>query len=162
DRVRENIRLMPRASIATIANVSVWEVLRRSIVTSVITLIPIVSLFIFGGATLKDFAFAIMVGISVGAVSTIFIATPLLTGLLERDPQFSSRKDVPMDDEIRRRILHDAEVSASEEPTPATPIDELEHLVEGGDDDEDLDVEDEEDELAASQDAKRERRRQRR
>jgi SecD/SecF fusion protein len=74
DRVRENIKLMPRASIATIANVSVWEVLRRSIVTSVITLLPIVSLFIFGGATLKDFAFAIIVGISVGAVSTIFIA----------------------------------------------------------------------------------------
>jgi SecD/SecF fusion protein len=163
DRVRENIKLMPRASIATIANVSVWEVLRRSIVTSVITLLPILALFIFGGATLKDFAFAIMVGISVGAVSTIFIATPLLTGLLERDPQFASRKDVPMDDEIRRRILHDAEVSAAEEPTPATPIDELEHVIEGaveggdGDVDDDLDV-DEEDE----QDAKRERRRQRR
>ncbi len=58
DRVRENMRLMPRASIATIANVSVWEVLRRSIVTSVITLLPIVALFFLGGATLKDFAFA--------------------------------------------------------------------------------------------------------
>jgi protein export-related membrane protein len=135
-------------------------------VTSVITLLPILALFIFGGATLKDFAFAIMVGISVGAVSTIFIATPLLTGLLERDPQFASRKDVPMDDEIRRRILHDAEVSASEEPTPSTPIDELEHVIEGaveggdGDLDDELDgVGEDEDE---SQDAKRERRRQRR
>jgi SecD/SecF fusion protein len=95
DRIRENIRLMPRSSIATIANVSVWEVLRRSIVTSVITLLPIVSLFIFGGETLQDFAFAIMVGISVGAVSTIFIATPLLTQLMERDPQFARRKDQP-------------------------------------------------------------------
>jgi SecD/SecF fusion protein len=93
DRVRENMRLMPRASIATIANLSVWEVLRRSIVTSVITLLPIVALFIFGGATLKDFAFAIMVGISVGAVSTIFIATPLLTQLMERDPEYARRKD---------------------------------------------------------------------
>ena len=95
DRVRENIRLMPRSSIATIANVSVSEVLRRSIVTSVITLLPIVSLFIFGGETLQDFAFAIMVGISIGAASTIFIATPLLTQLMERDPQFARRKDQP-------------------------------------------------------------------
>ncbi len=121
------------------------------------------ALFIFGGATLKDFAFAIMVGISVGAVSTIFIATPLLTGLLERDPQYAARKDVPMDDEVRRRVLRDAEVAASAEPVPATPIDELEHViegsVEGGDGDVDVDGEDE---LAASQDAKRERRRQRR
>ncbi len=75
DRVRENLRLMPRANIATVINVSVSEVLKRSIVTSTITLLPIVALFIFGGATLQDFAFAIMVGIAVGAVSTIFIAT---------------------------------------------------------------------------------------
>jgi SecD/SecF fusion protein len=93
DRVRENMKLMPRASIATIANVSVWEVLRRSIVTSFITLLPIVALFLFGGATLQDFAFAIMVGILIGAVSTIFIATPLLTVLMERDPEWARRKD---------------------------------------------------------------------
>ncbi len=93
DRVRENIKLMPRASIATIANVSVWEVLRRSIVTTFITLVPIVALFLFGGATLQDFAFAIMVGILIGAVSTIFIATPLLTVLMERDPEWARRRD---------------------------------------------------------------------
>src|SRR6188472_4387504 len=93
DRVRENMKLMPRASIATIANVSVWEVLRRSMVTTFITLVPIVALFLFGGATLQDFAFAIMVGILVGAVSTIFIATPLLTVLMERDPEWARRRD---------------------------------------------------------------------
>ena len=93
DRVRENMKLMPRASIATIANVSVWEVLRRSIFTSFITLLPIVSLFLFGGATLQDFAFAIMVGIAIGAVSTIFVATPLLVSLMERDPEWARRRD---------------------------------------------------------------------
>ncbi len=93
DRVRENMKLMPRASIATIANVSVWEVLRRSIITSFITLLPIVSLFLFGGATLQDFAFAIMVGIAIGAVSTIFVATPLLVSLMERDPEWARRRD---------------------------------------------------------------------
>jgi SecD/SecF fusion protein len=163
DRVRENIKLMPRASIATIANVSVWEVLRRSIVTSIITLLPIVSLFIFGGATLKDFAFAIIVGISVGAVSTIFIATPLLTSLLERDPQFASRKDVPMDDDTRARLLHDAEVAATTDTIVTESVEELEPVAVGAPASEADDADaDGDDELGASQDAKRERRRQRR
>jgi preprotein translocase SecF subunit len=107
DRVRENMKLMPRATIGRIANVSVWEVLRRSIFTSVITLLPIAALFIFGGSTLQDFAFAILVGISVGAVSTIFIATPLLVGLMERDPEYARRRDeepLPgQDDEARTK-----------------------------------------------------------
>jgi SecD/SecF fusion protein len=119
DRVRENIKLMPRASIARIANVSLWEVLRRSIVTTVITLLPIVALFIFGGATLKDFAFAIMVGISVGAVSTIFIATPLLTVLMEREPEFKRRIDRDETGErADRKALKEAEIAAAAEPEP--------------------------------------------
>ena len=151
DRVRENIKLMPRASIARIANVSLWEVLRRSIVTTVITLLPIVALFIFGGATLKDFAFAIMVGISVGAVSTIFIATPLLTVLMEREPEFKRRIDRdepgPRDD---LKALKEAEAAAAAEPEPelapvATPTDGASSSA-----------------AAAAAAAKRERRRQRR
>jgi SecD/SecF fusion protein len=153
DRVRENMRLMPNASIATIANVSVWEVLRRSIVTSVITLLPIAALFLFGGATLKDFAFAILVGISVGAVSTIFLATPLLTGLMERDPEYARRKDTPMDETTRRRILRRAEQAAVAEPTPETPMDVIEDAIEHT-----IDIVDGD----GARDAKRERRRQRR
>jgi SecD/SecF fusion protein len=148
DRIRENMKLRPRASIATIANVSVWEVLRRSIVTSVITLLPIVALFIFGGATLKDFAFAIMVGITVGAVSTIFIATPLLTQLMERDPEYARRKDEALDTIPSGKLLRRAELAAAAEPTPETPIDLIEDAV--------VAVTDGDDE------AKRERRRQRR
>src|ERR1051325_2905292 len=79
DRVRENIPLMRRSSFATIANVSLWETIRRSLATSFITLLPVVSLLAFGGATLKDFAFALLVGIGSGAYSSIFIAAPLLT-----------------------------------------------------------------------------------
>src|SRR4029079_436535 len=130
DRVRENIKLMPRASIATIANISVWEVLRRSIVTSVITLLPIIALFIFGGATLKDFAFAIMVGITIGAVSTIFVATPLLTQLMERDPEFARRKDEGALAAVSsRKLLHRAERAAAEEPAPETPVDYVEDAI---------------------------------
>ncbi len=153
DRVRENMKLMPRASIARIANVSVWEVLRRSIFTSVITLLPITALFIFGGATLQDFAFAIIVGIVIGAVGTIFIATPLLVTLMERDPEYARRKDEPVDAKTAAADLESAEQAAADAPSPRTPVDAIGDAVESlvGDGDEDGD-----------QEAKRERRRQRR
>ena len=63
DRVRENIPLMPKSTFAQIANLSIAETLRRSLATTFITLMPIVSLFVFGGQTLQDFAFALMIGI---------------------------------------------------------------------------------------------------
>ena len=91
DRIRENMPLMRKASFATIANISVAETLRRSITTSGLTLLPIASLYIFGGATLKDFAFALLIGIGLGAVSTIFVATPFLTVLMEQSPEFKRR-----------------------------------------------------------------------
>jgi SecD/SecF fusion protein len=94
DRVRENIPLMRRASFATIANVSLWETMRRSLATTFITLLPIASLLLFGGETLKDFAFALFVGIGLGAVSTFFVATPFLTVLMERAPEFRGRVGV--------------------------------------------------------------------
>ena len=89
DRIRENIPLMRRSSFATIANVSLWETIRRSLATTFITLLPIGALLVFGGATLKDFAFALIVGITSGAYSSIFIAAPLLTIL--RSASRSSR-----------------------------------------------------------------------
>ena len=92
DRIRENIPLMRRSSFASIVNVSLWETIRRSLATTLITLLPIFSLLIFGGATLKDFAFALMVGILSGAYSSIFIAAPLLAILLEREPRFEHRR----------------------------------------------------------------------
>jgi SecD/SecF fusion protein len=95
DRIRENVPLMRRASMATITNVSLWETIRRSLATTLITLLPISSLLLFGGATLKDFAFALMVGIISGAYSSIFIAAPLLTIWKEREPEFARRKDRP-------------------------------------------------------------------
>jgi SecD/SecF fusion protein len=92
DRIRENIPLMRRAPFATIANVSLWETIRRSLATTFITLLPILALLAFGGTTLKDFAFALLVGITSGAYSSIFIAAPLLTAWKEREPEFARRK----------------------------------------------------------------------
>jgi SecD/SecF fusion protein len=93
DRIRENIPLMRRASIQSIANVSLWEVMRRSLATTFITLLPVTALFFFGGETLKDFAFALIVGIGIGAYSSIFIAAPLLAMLKQREPEFARRME---------------------------------------------------------------------
>jgi SecD/SecF fusion protein len=91
DRIRENVPLMRRASFAHIANVSLWETIRRSLATTFITLLPVAALLLFGGDTLKDFAFALLVGIGSGAYSSIFIAAPLLTIWKEREPEFKRR-----------------------------------------------------------------------
>jgi SecD/SecF fusion protein len=119
DRVRENIPLMRRSSFATIANVSLWETIRRSLATSFITLLPVLALFLFGGDTLKDFAFALIVGIASGAYSSIFIAAPLLTIWKEREPEFARRKDVDLDKVEMEAVLEQAEEAAADEPAPA-------------------------------------------
>ena len=92
DRIRENVPLMRRQPFATIANVSIWETIRRSLATTFITLLPIAALLVLGGATLKDFAFALLVGVTSGAYSSIFIAAPLLTMWKEREPEYAKRK----------------------------------------------------------------------
>ncbi len=91
DRIRENVPLMRHAPFARIANVSIWETIRRSLATTFITLLPVGALFIAGGATLKDFAFALLVGITSGAYSSIFVAAPLLTMWKEREAEYARR-----------------------------------------------------------------------
>jgi len=119
DRIRENIPIMRRASFATIANVSLWETIRRSLATSFITLLPVASLLIFGGATLKDFAFALLVGIASGAYSSIFIAAPLLTIWKEREPEYARRKgETIIGKRGMEEVLEEAEEAAAAEPAP--------------------------------------------
>jgi SecD/SecF fusion protein len=67
-------------------------VLTRSLATSFCTLLPVISLLLFGGETLKNFAFALMVGIASGAYSSIFIASPVLTHWKEREGSYRSRR----------------------------------------------------------------------
>jgi SecD/SecF fusion protein len=149
DRIRENVPLMRRSPFATIANVSLWETIRRSLATTFITLLPIICLEILGGATLKDFAFALIVGVVSGAYSSIFIAAPLVTLWKEREPDFARRKTLAAAEAASAEtVLADAEEAAAAEPAPQTPV----GVVESG--------------IAAVRDgdaeAKRARRRQRR
>jgi SecD/SecF fusion protein len=93
DRMRENVPLMRKASMRVIGNVSLWEVIPRSLATTFITLLPVAALYVFGGDTLKDFAFALLVGIGAGSYSSIFLAAPLLAVLKQREPDFQRRRD---------------------------------------------------------------------
>jgi SecD/SecF fusion protein len=121
DRVRENIPLMRRASFREIGNVSLWETIRRSLATTFITLLPIAALYFFGGETLKDFAFALLIGIGSGAYSSIFLAVPLVAVLKEREPEYAKRKeaDVPQDD---LAVAEEAIAAAAEEPVPEVAL----------------------------------------
>jgi SecD/SecF fusion protein len=92
DRVRENIPRMPRAAFSQIVNRSMSEVLTRSIATTSCTLLPILALLLFGGSTLQDFAFALLIGVASGAYSSIFIASPVLTHWKEREPGYRARR----------------------------------------------------------------------
>ena len=78
DRIRENLRKYSKISIADISNTSTHETLSRTLITSVTTLLALFSIYLFGGAILKGFSFAMIIGVIVGTYSSIFVATPIL------------------------------------------------------------------------------------
>ncbi len=78
DRIRENLRVKRSLDIAALTNTSVNETLSRTMITSGLTLMSVVALFVFGGSVLKDFAFTLMVGIVFGTYSSVFVASALL------------------------------------------------------------------------------------
>jgi SecD/SecF fusion protein len=78
DRIREGLASGRRGTIEEIMNSSINQTLSRTILTSTVTLIPILCLFFFGGAVLRDFSLAIIIGVIVGTYSSIFIASPIV------------------------------------------------------------------------------------
>jgi len=78
DRIREGLASGRRGSIEEIMNSSINQTLSRTILTSTVTLIPILCLFLFAGAVLRDFSLAIIIGVVVGTYSSIFIASPIV------------------------------------------------------------------------------------
>ena len=81
DRVRENLKKFSDIKIYEITNISINETLSRTIITSATTLLALLSIFIFGGAILKGFSFAMILGVIVGTYSSIYIANPILVKL---------------------------------------------------------------------------------
>ena len=91
DRIRENVPRMPSAAFSQIVNRSMSEVIVRSLATSFCTALPVIALFLFGGETLRDFAFALLIGTLSGTYSSVFIAGPLLVHWKEREPVYRTR-----------------------------------------------------------------------
>ncbi|MCM8781048.1 MAG: protein translocase subunit SecD [Candidatus Omnitrophica bacterium] len=78
DRVRENMRLFPRLNLGGLINLSVNQTLSRTVLTSGVTLLVVISILFYGGEVLGNFAFALLVGFISGVYSTVYIASPLV------------------------------------------------------------------------------------
>jgi preprotein translocase subunit SecF len=78
DRVRENLRQRRRDNLATVINDSINQTLSRTLITSGLTFLAVVALFLFGGEVLRGFAFTLLVGIIVGTYSSIYVAGVLV------------------------------------------------------------------------------------
>jgi preprotein translocase subunit SecF len=100
DRIRENMKKLQKISFSDMVNQSINETLSRTILTSVTTLITVVILFILGGEVIRNFAFALIVGVVVGTYSSIYIASPVVLffepfGNKHSRSSRPSRKSVP-------------------------------------------------------------------
>jgi preprotein translocase subunit SecF len=91
DRIRENMRKDRRAALATVVNRSINETLSRTILTTGTGLLVVISLYILGGSVIHGFAFALLVGFTVGTYSSIYIATPIVLFFEGRKPTAGRR-----------------------------------------------------------------------
>jgi preprotein translocase subunit SecF len=126
DKVKENTEssvLLGKDTYEGVANYSMNQVLMRSVNTSLVVILPILSLLLFGGDTLKDFAFAMLIGVITGAYSSIFIATPILVVLKEREPRYQQlRARLERGGKAERRLRAvptNGQEAAQEEPEAA-------------------------------------------
>jgi preprotein translocase subunit SecF len=87
DRVRENWRHLRGEGILGLLNMSINQILSRTINTSLTTLLPVIALFLWGGPVLRSFSFALLVGITVGTYSSIYIASSVLAEWALKSPQ---------------------------------------------------------------------------
>ena len=78
DRIRENLKLKQRESVQAVMNLSINEVLSRTIITSTTVLLTSIALFFFGGEVLHDFSLAMIMGVVIGTYSSIFVASPIV------------------------------------------------------------------------------------
>jgi SecD/SecF fusion protein len=84
DRIRESLTLNHKKELIVNFNEAINNTMSRTLITSFTTLIVVLILFIFGGAVLKGFSFALLIGILVGTYSSVFIATPVVVDLSNR------------------------------------------------------------------------------
>jgi len=125
DKVQENVNLAGpggRVTYSDVVNLSMNEVFMRSINTSVTAILPVLSILVIGGnllgaVTLQEFAIALLVGMLVGVYSSIFIASPILATLKEREPRYAQAR--------RRAVAAGGRSGLTPSGTATLPGDEL-------------------------------------
>jgi len=106
DRIRENVRLNKRENVVDLINRSINQTLSRTILTSGLTFLAVVSLFLFGGEVIHGFSFALVVGVIIGTYSSIFIASPIVVFFhrrLIKSPVVAKSKDYSREAVAARR-----------------------------------------------------------
>ncbi|HIN59560.1 MAG TPA: protein translocase subunit SecF, partial [Gammaproteobacteria bacterium] len=94
DRIRENFRKMRKGTIVEIMNSAINQTLRRTLLTSLTTLLVVVTLILIGGEIIKGFAVALFIGVLVGTYSSIFVASPVVLGLrIKRDDMLLTKNE---------------------------------------------------------------------
>jgi SecD/SecF fusion protein len=91
DRMRENTLLMKKETYGDMVDLSIRQTMIRSINTTIALLLPLLAILIFGGPTLKDFAFALTIGVVTGTYSSFFVASPMVVLWKEREPRYRKR-----------------------------------------------------------------------
>ena len=95
DRIRENIKLLRREKLADVVNKSINQTLSRTILTSGLTFLTVLSLYVFGGEVLRGFSLALVIGILIGTYSSIAVAAPMLVAYQEWRASKTGRATLP-------------------------------------------------------------------
>ena len=95
DRIRENLRISRREALPDVVNRSINQTLSRTVLTSGLTFITVLSLYVFGGQVLRGFSFALVIGILIGTYSSIAVAAPMLVAYQEWRSQRGSATVLP-------------------------------------------------------------------
>lgn len=127
DRVQENVRRFAgsRMSMGDISNISMNQVLMRSLNTTISSILPVISILVLGAGvlgvvSLREFSVALFVGMLTGAYSSIYVATPILTILKQREPSFSSLRGQLMSKSDLQHMVSTSNASTRAPRRPAT------------------------------------------
>jgi preprotein translocase subunit SecF len=104
DRIRENIKLMRREALADVVNKSINQTLSRTILTSGLTFLTVLSLYVFGGEVLRGFSLALVIGILIGTYSSIAVAAPMLVAYQEWRAHKTGRSTLPAASASREKV----------------------------------------------------------
>jgi len=104
DRIRENIKLLRREALADVVNKSINQTLSRTILTSGLTFLTVLSLYVFGGEVLRGFSLALVIGILIGTYSSIAVAAPMLVAYQEWRGRKTGRAALPAASASREKV----------------------------------------------------------